>query len=90
MKATFQADGDVIVITGGANGIGRELALTANAAGAKVVVCDVNEAALRKIGEEAPGISTRRLDVSDRDAVAAVFADIQLKFGRIDGLVCGP
>ncbi len=31
MKATFQADGDVIVITGGANGIGRELALDSSA-----------------------------------------------------------
>lgn len=88
MKATFKADGDVIIITGGANGIGRELALTANAAGAKVVVCDISDAALRKIGEAAPGITTRLLDVSDRDAVATTFADIQRKFGRIDGLVC--
>lgn len=89
MKATFQADGDVIVITGGANGIGRELALAANAAGATVIVCDVSDAALRKICEEASGIATRLLDVSDREAVMSTFADIQSEFGRIDGLVCG-
>ena len=89
MKATFQADGDVIVITGGANGIGKELALTANAAGAKVIVCDVSEAALHRIREETPGIATRLLDVSDREAVLATFAELQLEFGRIDGLVCG-
>lgn len=89
MKTTFHADGDVIVITGGANGIGRELALTASAAGAKVVVCDVSRAALNKITQDTPAIATRLLDVSDRAAVIAAFADIEREFGRIDGLVCG-
>lgn len=88
MKAQFDATGDVIVITGGANGIGRALALAASAAGAKVVVCDMDGAALAGLAEH-KGIVTRKLDVSDRKAVFAAFKDIEKEFGKIDGLVCG-
>lgn len=89
MKATFDATGDVIVITGGANGIGRALALTASKAGAQVVVCDMNDEAMASLQAEAPAIATRKLDVSDRAAVSATFAGIEAEFGSIDGLVCG-
>ncbi|CDP52450.1 short-chain dehydrogenase [Devosia sp. 17-2-E-8] len=89
MKATFDATGDVIVITGGANGIGRALALTASRAGAQVVVCDMNEDAMASLRAEAPAIATRKLDVSDRAAVFSTFEGIETEFGHIDGLVCG-
>ncbi|MBI4046594.1 MAG: SDR family oxidoreductase [Devosia nanyangense] len=89
MKATFDATGDVIVITGGANGIGRALALTASKAGAQVVVCDMNEDAMASLRAEAPAIATRKLDVSDRAAVFSTFEGIETEFGHIDGLVCG-
>jgi 3-oxoacyl-[acyl-carrier protein] reductase len=87
MRARFEADGDVIVITGGANGIGCALALAAAQAGARVVACDVDTAALARLSG-IPRIATRRLDVADRDAVVETFAGIEREFGRIDGLVC--
>ena len=89
MKATFDATGDVIVITGGANGIGRALALAASKAGAQVVVCDTNDDAMAALAAEASAIATRKLDVADRAAVAATFAEIEARYGAIDGLVCG-
>lgn len=89
MKASFQADGDVIVITGGASGIGKALALAAAAVGARVVVCDNSEESLARLAAEESRITTRRLDVSDQAAVAATFAAIEAEFGSIDGLVCG-
>jgi 2-hydroxycyclohexanecarboxyl-CoA dehydrogenase len=88
MKARFEADEDVIVVTGGANGIGRALACAADAAGARVVVCDVDEAAMATFSDR-PRALTRRLDVADRAAVFAVLGKIEQDFGRIDGLVCG-
>jgi len=87
MQARFEAKGDVIVVTGGANGIGRALAHAAAKAGARVVVCDVDEAAMAALSD-VPGISTRRLDVSDRADVFAVLGEVEGQFGKIDGLVC--
>ena len=87
MRARFEADGDVIVVTGGANGIGRALACAAAQAGARVVVCDVDEAAMATLSDVA-GISTRRLDVADRADVFATLREVERRFGRIDGLVC--
>jgi 3-oxoacyl-[acyl-carrier protein] reductase len=87
MQARFEAEGDVIVVTGGANGIGRALAHAAAKAGARVVVCDVDEAAMAALSD-VPGISTRRLDVSDRADVFAVLGEVEGQFGKIDGLVC--
>jgi 2-hydroxycyclohexanecarboxyl-CoA dehydrogenase len=89
MKARFEADGDVIVITGGANGIGRALARAAAAAGSRVVVCDLDQGAMSSLVAEAPAIAVRRLDVADRAAVMAAFAAIEQDYGGIDGLVCG-
>ena len=89
MKATFDATGEVFVITGGANGIGRALAVALAVAGGKVVVFDLDEAAMADLTTEAPGIDCRRLDVGDRDAVSGAFAAIERDHGRIDGLLCG-
>ena len=88
MKARFDASGDVIAITGGANGIGRALALAASDAGARVVVCDTDKAALASLQAQEPQIAARRLDVSDRAAVMSVFAEIAATIGPVDGLVC--
>lgn len=89
MKASFDATGEVFVITGGANGIGRALAVALDAAGGKVVVCDTDAAAMESLAVQAPGIDCRPLDVGDREAVAATFAAIERDHGRIDGLLCG-
>jgi 2-hydroxycyclohexanecarboxyl-CoA dehydrogenase len=88
MKSRFEADGDVIVITGGANGIGRALADAVVQVGGRVVICDVDEKAMAEAKAANALIATRRLDVSDRDAVMKTFAGIEAEFGRIDGLVC--
>src|SRR5258708_16738378 len=87
MRARFDAKGDVIVVTGGANGIGRAVARAAGQAGAGVVVCDVDAAAMAALSSVA-GISTRRLDVADRAGVFDGVGGVERDFGKIDGLVC--
>jgi 2-hydroxycyclohexanecarboxyl-CoA dehydrogenase len=88
VRAQFTADGDVIVITGGANGIGRALALAAADAGAAVIVCDVDEAGMSALKSENEHIIASHLDVSNRAAVFATFARIERELGSIDALVC--
>ena len=88
MKASFDARGDVIVITGGASGIGRALARAAAAAGAHVAVCDVDRAAMASLAAEEPRIATHSLDVGDRAAVIATMTEIEHDRGQIDALVC--
>ena len=89
VRARFDADGDVIVITGGANGIGAALALACADAGARVVVCDVDGNAAAELAGHHERIGFRALDVADPVAVARVFDDIRAEHGAIDGLVCG-
>ena len=88
MKAKFDAAGDVIVITGGGNGIGRGLAKAAANADARVVICDVDQPAMDAAKAQHPNISAVRLDVSDRAAVFETFGKIEKELGKIDGLVC--
>ncbi|WP_246281699.1 SDR family NAD(P)-dependent oxidoreductase [Fodinicola acaciae] len=66
----------IVVVTGGANGIGRAVAEVAARDGARVVVVDIDVSA-----------GQYRCDVADGEAVAEVFGRIVQAYGRIDVLV---
>lgn len=89
MRAHFTFDDSVIVITGGANGIGRALAEAAAQAGGRVVILDLDQSAMEAAVAASSSISCKRVDVGDRTEVFSAFAAIEREFGRIDGLVCG-
>ncbi len=78
----------VALITGGAAGIGKATAQRFIEEGARVIICDVNqaagEAALQELG---PNASFTQVDVTDRQAVQAWVDGIVASFGRIDILV---
>ena len=88
MKARFDGSGDVICVTGGGNGIGRAVARAAATAGARVIVCDIDQAAMSETKGDQKNIDCEPLDVSDRNAVIRTFGRIEREFGKIDGLVC--
>jgi 3-oxoacyl-[acyl-carrier protein] reductase len=83
-----QLDDQVAVITGGARGIGLGIASVLGAAGAHVVLADVDEGAassaaatLRDEGLAAEGIVA---DVTDRASVDALARQVLATHGRID------
>ncbi|MDX6283282.1 MAG: hypothetical protein QOH03_4353 [Kribbellaceae bacterium] len=82
MKVTFDATGEVVVITGGAQGIGAALAAAVVRCGGTAVVLDVLPGA-------ASGVEYVEVDVSDRAAVLKAVDGVIERHGRIDGLVAG-
>ena len=89
MKARFDATGDVIVISGGAQGIGAALARATAAAGAQTIVCDIETNAGKALAAEHDLIEFRYLNVADKDAVQSTIAAIEADYGHIDGLILG-
>jgi 3-oxoacyl-[acyl-carrier protein] reductase len=79
------------VITGAANGIGKEVARQMASAGAHVALCDLNTQALGELQNEllSQGFraSSHALDVSDASACTTTLADIASAHQGIDYLV---
>ena len=74
------------LVTGGGSGIGAGIAAAMAAAGAEVIVVDRNGAAAAQTAERIGGRAFA-LDVTDRDAVAALAAEIGQQIGPISVLV---
>lgn len=82
----------VVVITGGAGGIGLATAQVARRNGGDVVICDIDETAVARAIDVLDEISTGsatgyRCDVSDRLDVRRVAESVCTDLGRIDILV---
>ena len=83
------ASGKIVVVTGGASGIGQATAEAFAAEGAEhVVVADIDEpgasATAERIGEAGGSASIGAVDVTDEPAVAALMDGVVADHGRID------
>ena len=76
--------GQVAVITGGGSGMGQAWARRLAEDGATVAILDVNEAGMAETAASASNIKPYVLDITDADAVASVFADIEASLGPVD------
>ena len=79
----------VIVVTGGAQGIGRAIADGLADEGAKVVIADLDGAseAAAELTAGGAGALGLRVDVSSEADCTAMAQAVLGRFGRIDGLV---
>jgi NAD(P)-dependent dehydrogenase (short-subunit alcohol dehydrogenase family) len=81
-------DAKVVVVTGGASGIGKAVVGRLLAEGSSVALVDLDEGAVEAAAQE---LASERLlalvaDVSSEEATERYFADTVERFGRVDGL----
>jgi meso-butanediol dehydrogenase/(S,S)-butanediol dehydrogenase/diacetyl reductase len=78
-------------VSGGANGIGRAIALALAASGAKVMIADVDELAGKELAAEitATGVDADYVhaNVLDSESIAASIELTEARFGRLDVVV---
>ena len=88
---TPQLAGQVAIITGGARGIGREIAVAFAREGADCALFDINEQVLAQTVQELEALGRRAVglvvDVTNASAVDAAVAKVLDKLSRIDILV---
>lgn len=81
MSSFVDLGGRVILVTGAARGIGRDVVMAATAAGAQVVSCDV-EGEVRDL----PGLA-RVIDAADPGGMQQLVEQAVAHFGRLDAVV---
>jgi 3-oxoacyl-[acyl-carrier protein] reductase len=83
-------EGKVVVVTGAAQGIGRQIALDFAKEKARIAILDVNEAGLKEVQEELSQHSEAAvyaLDVTDSEQITETINKIIDKFSKIDILI---
>jgi NAD(P)-dependent dehydrogenase (short-subunit alcohol dehydrogenase family) len=82
----------VVIVTGGAQGIGRVYVRRLAAEGARVVIADIDSSGARQLAQEVgepdgPPALAVDVDVSDKAAVERMVQSAVDRFGRVDVLV---
>jgi 3-oxoacyl-[acyl-carrier protein] reductase len=87
----FSVEGRVVIVTGAAQGIGRELARQFAAAGAVAVVADLDidkaDAVVKEIHDAGGAGVAVRVNVADESSVMAMVDTVIGKWGRVDVLI---
>jgi 3-oxoacyl-[acyl-carrier protein] reductase len=80
--------GRCAIVTGGASGLGRDVARRIIAEGGRAALWDVNQSALEEASAEIGASHIVALDVADPDAVARAAEASAAALGKVDILVC--
>ena len=76
-----------IFISGGSRGIGLAIARRFHQEGYEVIICARGEEGLKKAADELPGLKTYVCDLSNKQSVKDLVAEVRAKHGTLDILV---
>jgi NAD(P)-dependent dehydrogenase (short-subunit alcohol dehydrogenase family) len=83
-----ELEGQVVVVTGAARGVGELLARKLSARGAGIALVGLEPDALKQVSERLHGDSDHwYADVTDHEAMSAVAAQVKERFGKVDVVV---
>src|SRR5687768_8440211 len=80
-------DGQRVLITAGAAGIGFAIASTLSALGARIAICDISESAIEDAKRTLPKLIACKADVADEGDVEAMFKLVAKEWGGLDALI---
>ena len=84
----YDFTGKTVLVTGAGHGLGRAISTSFALLGAEVFACDLDQCELEATREAAGArCRTRRVDVTDREAVRALVAEAEGGRGALDVLV---
>jgi NAD(P)-dependent dehydrogenase (short-subunit alcohol dehydrogenase family) len=91
LKTLYDLSGKTALVTGGAEGMGKEVCRYLTAAGASVAVADINvpwaEQTAREIGESGGKARAYSVDLIQEHSVVGLIQSVHRDFGRLDVLV---
>ncbi|MEU3654524.1 SDR family oxidoreductase [Streptomyces sp. NPDC032161] len=88
MSGARSLEGQVVVVTGAARGVGELLARKLSARGAKLALVGLEPDELKKVSERLHGDSAHWFaDVTDHEAMARVAQEVKERFGKVDVVV---
>ena len=76
MPQPFRLDGRTALVTGGASGIGEATCRAMSAAGASVLIADIDRARAEVLASELPGARALICDITDESAVREIFSNV--------------
>jgi sorbitol-6-phosphate 2-dehydrogenase len=88
MQKNYRLDGNVVLITGAAQGLGEALAIRLGEEGAKVAVADINLEAAQKVASVLNDAIAIQVDVTDEKQTEEMVKKVVERYGRIDTMVC--
>ena len=91
LESIFSLEDKVIVVTGGAGGIGEAMCIALANAGGNVIICDISLKAAEKLAAqivEQGGVAQAfELDVLKKDSIKSCVDQVIDRYGRIDVLI---